>query len=297
MCAVAKPASSIARSSASGSVAALTRLRAVVRRRGPRASARARRARRSSAGRTRSQVRHVSVKPCTQSERRARAAAMERREEGVHGGLSSRARRRLCATRCRRSARRRARAPPGRRRSRPGSGRRRRDGRGARARGRGGRSGSSSASSHSPRPPVSSRQRGSSSAACGSRPRSTRCETTCRCPCGCMCPPITPNGPSSAPSRSSRPGMIVWYGRLPGASRLGWPGLEREAVPAVLQRDAGAGRDDERAEAVVHALDQRAGVAVLVDRAQVDRAARLERARPRARRRAPGSISARRDAR
>ena len=73
-------------------------------------------------------------------------------------------------------------------------------------------------------------------------------------------------------------------------------GLEREAVPAVLQRDAGAGRDDERAEAVVDALDQRARVALLVHRAQVDRAARLERARAGAPARA-GSISARRAAR
>ena len=34
-----------------------------------------------------------------------------------------------------------------------------------------------------------------------------------------MNPPITPNGPCSAPSRSSIPGMIVWYGRLPGSTR------------------------------------------------------------------------------
>ena len=34
-----------------------------------------------------------------------------------------------------------------------------------------------------------------------------------------MKPPITPNGPASAPSRSSIPGMIVWYGRRPGSTR------------------------------------------------------------------------------
>ena len=29
---------------------------------------------------------------------------------------------------------------------------------------------------------------------------------------------MTPNGPSSCPSRRSIPGMIVWYGRLPGST-------------------------------------------------------------------------------
>ena len=48
---------------------------------------------------------------------------------------------------------------------------------------------------------------------------------------GCMCPPIRPNGPSSAPSRSSMPGMIVWYGRLPAASRLGCPGSSVKQAP------------------------------------------------------------------
>ena len=29
---------------------------------------------------------------------------------------------------------------------------------------------------------------------------------------------MTPNGPASSPSRSSIPGMIVWYGRRPGST-------------------------------------------------------------------------------
>src|SRR5436309_9613281 len=49
---------------------------------------------------------------------------------------------------------------------------------------------------------------------------------------------------------------------------------DREAGAAVLEDDAGAGRDDEGAEALVEALDQRDGVAVAVDRAQVDGAGR-----------------------
>ena len=43
---------------------------------------------------------------------------------------------------------------------------------------------------------------------------------------------------------SSIPGMIVWNGRLPGRQRGSGGRVEREAGAAVLQRDAGAGRDD-----------------------------------------------------
>ena len=38
------------------------------------------------------------------------------------------------------------------------------------------------------------------------------------CACAWMKPPITPNGPTRAPSRRSMPGMIVWYGRAPGST-------------------------------------------------------------------------------
>ena len=67
--------------------------------------------------------------------------------------------------------------------------------------------------------PPSTRKRGRSSAACGSSPSSTSAETSCTCACAWMKPPMTPNGPSSAPSRRSIPGMIVWYGRRPGSTR------------------------------------------------------------------------------
>ena len=70
--------------------------------------------------------------------------------------------------------------------------------------------------------------------------------------------------------------MIVWNGRLPGASRLGCPGSSVKQCAAVLEHDSGAGRHDERAEADVEALDQRARVALLVHRTQVDRASALE---------------------
>ena len=71
--------------------------------------------------------------------------------------------------------------------------------------------------------------------------------------------------------------MIVWYGPLARSQPVGVAVLEREAGAAVLQDDAGAGRDDAASRSVVDALDQRAGIALLVHRAQVDRAAALQR--------------------
>ena len=43
---------------------------------------------------------------------------------------------------------------------------------------------------------------------------------------------MTPNGPHNVPSsRVSIPGMIVWYGRLPGAYTLGRPGSSTKPHP------------------------------------------------------------------
>ena len=64
------------------------------------------------------------------------------------------------------------------------------------------------------------------------------------CACAWMNPPITPNGPSSAPSRNSIPGMIVWYGRRPGSTA---PETAKQA-PRFWSDDARPGRDDARAE-------------------------------------------------
>ena len=92
--------------------------------------------------------------------------------------------------------------------------------------------------------------------------------------------------------------MIVWSGRLRGASTLGCPSLEREERPAIVQRKARPGRDDAAAEPLVDALNQRDDIAVLVDCREIDRVAagRVGQAvqLPRARRRQPpasGSIS------
>ena len=47
-----------------------------------------------------------------------------------------------------------------------------------------------------------------------------------------MNPPITPKGPNSDPSaRVIMPGMMVWYGRLPGASAFGWEGSREKFAP------------------------------------------------------------------
>ena len=75
-------------------------------------------------------------------------------------------------------------------------------------------------------------------------------------PWACIRPPISPNAISGAIGVVAKPGMIVWNGRLPGPTY--WHGrAEHEAGAAVLQRDAGAGHDDARAEAHVVGLDVR----------------------------------------
>ena len=42
-------------------------------------------------------------------------------------------------------------------------------------------------------------------------------------PCGCIAPPIRPKVATGLPSLVMKAGMIVWYGRLPGPTSLGWP--------------------------------------------------------------------------
>ena len=46
-----------------------------------------------------------------------------------------------------------------------------------------------------------------------------------------MKPPMTPNGPSASPVRVKNAGMIVWYGRFPGPTQLGWPGSRTKQAP------------------------------------------------------------------
>ena len=53
----------------------------------------------------------------------------------------------------------------------------------------------------------------------------------CVCPCGCMLPPIKPKLMTGAPFRVTNPGMMVWKGRFPGATWLGWPGVRTKPEP------------------------------------------------------------------
>ena len=65
-------------------------------------------------------------------------------------------------------------------------------------------------------------QRGASSAACGLRCHSIMFCTTCTWAWGCIQPPMMPKGPTGLPSFVRKPGMIVWYGRLPPRSAFSW---------------------------------------------------------------------------
>ena len=87
----------------------------------------------------------------------------------------------------------------------------------------------------------------------------------------------------------------MWNGRLPGSSWFGWSGIEREAGAAVLQHDPGVAGDDARAEGVEQAVDERDGVAILVDDGEVGRVAAHAGCRRTPAGRSPcfGSISAR----
>ena len=67
--------------------------------------------------------------------------------------------------------------------------------------------------------------------------------------------------------------MMVWNGRLPGATRLGLSGSRLKPWPAVLHRQAQAGHDHAGTEPHVVALDEAHHHAALVSRCEVDRAA------------------------
>ena len=124
-------------------------------------------------------------------------------------------------------------------------------------------------------------QRGASSTAWAFIRWSTSRVIVCTWPGGWIGPPMTPNAASGAPSRVTKPGMIVWNGRLLPGHLIRMAGHEREAGAAVLQADAGARHDDRRAEAHVVRLDQRNHHAARIagrkiDGAALRRGARLE---------------------
>ena len=55
--------------------------------------------------------------------------------------------------------------------------------------------------------------------------------SVCMWPCGCMLPPITPKLMTGAPSLVRKAGMMVWNGRLPGATRFGLHGSSEKPWP------------------------------------------------------------------
>ncbi len=46
-----------------------------------------------------------------------------------------------------------------------------------------------------------------------------------------MSPPMTPKLIQGSPSRGTKPGMMVWKGRLSGATRFGWPSSRVKPAP------------------------------------------------------------------
>ena len=72
--------------------------------------------------------------------------------------------------------------------------------------------------------------RPASSASCGVRPKSAMSATNCACACAWFHPPMIPNA-MRVPSFSMKPGMIVWSGRLRGASVFGWFGSSVNSAP------------------------------------------------------------------
>ena len=126
------------------------------------------------------------------------------------------------------------------------------------------------------------RNRGASPASWTSMPKSIMLQSTCACPWACMSPPIRPKLSQGLPSLVTKPGMIVWNGRLCGSRRLACDSVEGEQAAAVLEREAEVARDVVRAEPVEVALDQADAVAVLVDDRHVDRVGLAGLARRRA---------------
>ena len=75
------------------------------------------------------------------------------------------------------------------------------------------------------------RNRGASPASCTSMPKSIMLQITCACPWACMSPPIKPKLSQGWPSLVTKPGMIVWNGRLRGSRRLRCWGSSANSEP------------------------------------------------------------------
>ncbi len=79
--------------------------------------------------------------------------------------------------------------------------------------------------------------------------------------------------PIATSSFCIKAGMMVWNGRLWGATVFGWPGSQAKAAAPVLQHETCSLRNKARAEVSRVALDQRNDVAVAIHRSQISRIA------------------------
>ena len=113
------------------------------------------------------------------------------------------------------------------------------------------------------------RQRGASSALCGSRPWSSIEDTTWRWPCGCISPPITPKRTHRSPVAGEEPGNDRMPRTLATRRLVAMSGLQGEARSAVLERDPRVRHHHAGAEPHVVRLDVAHHHAVAVRRAEV----------------------------
>src|SRR3954470_14971908 len=290
MCAVAKPASSIARSSASGSVAALNSPASGGPPAWPASVGASTSCSRSSAGRTRSQVRQVSVKPCTHSRgvpepprwngvKRESTEDSVAERDAVFAGLAA-ADEHVVAH---------EHGLPAAEPDRVGVA----DGAMAAPRERGGEAVERFLEGELPlaatagvESPARLIERG-----LGIEAAIDEVGDDLQMALGLHVSPHDAERPEqrAIAQQQDRDDRVVRA--LARREPVGMAVLEREAVPAVVQRDARPGRDHERPERVVDALDQRAGIALLVDRAQVARPARPQP--PRCGRARPGRVDQR----
>ena len=91
-------------------------------------------------------------------------------------------------------------------------------------------------------------------------------------------PPIRPNAISGLPPLVTKPGMMVWNGRLDGPNSVRVSALERKTETTILQADAGFGDDDAGTEARIVGLDIGHHHAGFVGDGKANRAAMLWRA-------------------
>src|SRR5260370_11490088 len=73
--------------------------------------------------------------------------------------------------------------------------------------------------------------RGCSTASCGSMPKSTMLSRACGIAFAGTSPPGVPKGSTNCPGATAMAGLGVRRGRLPGASRLGWPSDVQDCEP------------------------------------------------------------------